>query len=80
MLYNNLPSIKATTFRYPTSDEARAELALDLDNTVRENAQANWKGDEQKEKRVQNALYPKLDKDPDATMAIFEIAKNQSGY
>ncbi|MFD2112114.1 type I restriction endonuclease subunit R [Thiorhodococcus fuscus] len=79
-LYNNLGSIPATQFRYPSSDEDKAALALRLDSAVRDNAPAGWKGDEVRERQVMNAVYPVLDRDKDATLALFEIIKNQPGY
>ena len=80
VLYNNLDSIPATTFRYPTADEDKAALALRLDWVVRQDAPAGWKGDETRERTVQNAIYPLLDKDRQATAALFDIIKNQPGY
>jgi len=80
VLYNNLDTIAATTFHYPTSDEDKASLAIRLDQTVRENAPAGWKGDQAREAQVLNALFPILDRDREATQAIFEIIKNQPGY
>jgi type I restriction enzyme R subunit len=80
VLYNNLPSIPASTFRYPTPEEALAAFALRLDRAVREQAPAGWKGDPVREKQVLNALYPLLDRDRKATQALFEIVKNQPGY
>lgn len=80
VLYNNLASIPAKTFRYPMADEDRALLALEIDWVVREEAPSGWKGDETREKQLLNALYPKLSRDPDATLSIFEIIKNQPGY
>ena len=80
VLYNNLDSIPATSFRYPSADEDRATLALRLDLVVRERAPAGWKGDETRERTVQNAIYPLLDRDREATQALFDIIKNQPGY
>ena len=80
VLYNNLDSIPATVFRYPTADEDKAALALRLDWVVRERAPAGWKGDDTRERTVQNAIYPLLDKDRQATEALFDIIKNQPGY
>ena len=80
VLYNNLDSIPATNFRYPTVDEDKAALALKLDWVVRERAPAGWKGDETRERTVQNAIYPLLDKDRQATEALFDVIKNQAGY
>ena len=80
VLYNNLDSIAATTFRYPVADDDKAALALRLDWVVRERAPAGWKGDDTRERTVQNAIYPLLDKDRQATEALFDIIKNQPGY
>lgn len=79
-IYNNLDSIPATTFKYPTDEEDRAALALQIDRLVRERAPAGWKGDETREKTVQNTIFPLLDRDRDATQALFDIIKNQPGY
>jgi type I restriction enzyme R subunit len=80
VLFNNLDTIPATTFRYPTDEEYRAALALKVDKVVRERAPAGWKGDAPREAQVINAIYPLLDRDREATKALFEIIKNQPGY
>ena len=80
VLYNNLDSIPATTFKYPASDDDRASLALRIDLAVREQAPAGWYGDQAREAQVLNALFPILDRDRDATKAVFDIVKNQPGY
>ncbi len=80
VLFNNLSTIPATTFQYPTEDEERAMLALELDHVVCSEAPANWQGDDAREIQVMNALYPKMSRDREATRAIFEIIKNQPGY
>jgi len=80
VLYNNLDTIPATTFQYPERDEDRALLAIRLDSVVRQNAPAEWKGDETRERQVVNAIFPVLDRDRVATQAIFEIVKHQRGY
>jgi len=78
VLYNNLDSIAASSFRYPIDLEERAELALRIDRVVREQAPADWR-DETRERQVLNALFPILDRDREATKAMFEIIKNQPG-
>jgi type I restriction enzyme R subunit len=80
VLFNNLPGIAATTFQCPTDDDQKAALALELDVAMRERAPAGWKGDETREKEVLNALFPIMSRDRAATLAIFEIIKNQGGY
>ena len=60
--------------------EDRAELALRIDQAMREHAPAGWKGDDTREKQVLNALFPILARDRAATLAVFEIIKNQPGY
>ncbi|MBK8038551.1 MAG: type I restriction endonuclease subunit R [Verrucomicrobiaceae bacterium] len=64
----------------PLEKEARADLALRIDQTMREKAPAGWKGDDTREKQVLNALFPIMSRDRKATQAIFEIIKNQPGY
>ena len=80
VLFNNLASIAATTFQCPTDLEEKATLALDIDRAMREKAHARWKGDDAREKQVLNALFPLLSRDREATLAMFEIIKNQPGY
>jgi len=80
VLYNNLETIPVTSFRYPTADEDKATLALKLDLAVRERAPAGWYGDQAREAQVLNALFPILERDREATQAVFEIIKNQPGY
>ncbi len=53
---------------------------MKIDVTVRERAPAGWKGDEIRERQVLNALFPMLDRDREATQALFDIIKNQPGY
>lgn len=88
VIYNNLPSILAagatgaSPSAEPTPDEVerRAKLALEIDRTIREHAPAGWKGDEPRERQLLNALFPLLDRNREATMALFEIVKKQPGY
>ncbi|MDO9068298.1 MAG: type I restriction endonuclease subunit R [Deltaproteobacteria bacterium] len=79
-IFNNLASIPSTTFVCPIDDDGKASLALELDQTMREQAPAGWKGDETREKQVLNALFPIMSRDRMATQAIFEIIKYQPGY
>ncbi len=80
VVFNNLASISASTFQCPANDDDKAALALRIDLAVRERAPAGWKGDRAREAQVLNALFPILDRDRDATLALFEIIKNQPGY
>jgi type I restriction enzyme R subunit len=79
-LFNNLPTIAATTFQCPTDEDEKAALALKLDQAMRERAPAGWKGDETREKQVLNAIFPIMSRDREATQAIFNIIKNQPSY
>ena len=63
-----------------TFGDARLAMAMKIDRAMREQAPAGWKGDETRESEVLNALYPLLNSDEEATLAIFEIIKNQPGY
>ena len=80
VLFNNLGSISATSFQAPTDNDEKAGLALKIDLVVRERAPAGWKGDQAREAQVLNALFPILGRDREATLALFEIIKNQPGY
>ena len=80
VLFNNLDSISATSFQCPADEDAKAMLALEIHQAMREKAPAGWQGDETREKQVLNALFPIMSRDREATSAIFEIIKNQPGY
>jgi type I restriction enzyme, R subunit len=87
VIYHNLPRI-LTVSSVPaavaesslTEDEERIKLALEIDRTMRERAPAGWKGDQVREALVLNALFPLLDRNREATMALFELIKHQPGY
>ena len=80
VLFNNLASIAATSFQCPTANDEKAALALEIDMAVRESAPAGWRGDQAREAQVLNALFPILERDREATKAVFEIVKHQQGY
>ena len=86
VIYNNLPRILATAAPNavaepdPTADDKRLKLALDIDRTMREQAPADWKGDQAREAQVLNALFPLLDRNREATLAVFDLVKHQPGY
>ena len=58
----------------------RLALTMKIDRAMREKAPADWKGDDTRERKVLNALFPLLNRDREATEAIFDIIKNQPGY
>lgn len=85
VIYNNLPEILAA--RDDAVAESPAEcaserlgLTLEIDRVMREQAPAGWKGDQAREAQVLNALAPLLGRKPEATLALFELVKNQPGY
>jgi type I restriction enzyme R subunit len=88
VIYNNLPQILAagragaSELAEPLADygDGLVKLALKIDCVMREQAPAGWKGDQAKEAQVLNALFPILHRDREATLALFEIIKNQPGY
>ena len=88
VIYNNLPRILAAASASvagvaeprPEYGDERLTLALEIDRVMRERAPAGWKGDQAREAQVLNALFPLLDRDREATLALFEIVKNQPGY
>ncbi|MDZ4099735.1 MAG: hypothetical protein U1E13_13705, partial [Methylophilaceae bacterium] len=73
-------SLGGDAFRCPTDDDERAALAIAIDQAISKNAQSGWKGDETRERQVKSLLYPMLNFDPKATLALFDIIKNQTGY
>ena len=79
VVYRNLPQIlkRGSIVR---DEDQRIELALEIDHAMREQALAGWRGDQAKEAQVQNALFPLLERNPSATLALFELVKNQPGY
>jgi len=80
VIFNNLPTLPTTTFVCPDDEEQKAALALQIDEAIREQAPAGWKGDDTRERQVKNALFPLLHRDRDTTLALFEIIKSQPGY
>ena len=88
VIYNNLPRIleagwaEAAGVAEPSADygDRLVKLALEIDRVMRERAPAGWKGDQAREAQVLNALFPLLDRDPKATLALLELIKNQPGY
>ncbi|MGE0864016.1 MAG: restriction endonuclease subunit R, partial [Vicinamibacterales bacterium] len=91
VIYNNLPAIlaaganEAFMAAEPRQDfgelqDDRVVLALDIDRTMRERAPAGWKGDQAREAQVLNALFPLMNRNRAATLALFTLVKNQPGY
>lgn len=87
VLYRNLPDIVSDAL--PQENVAQegsanygdplALLALRIDRVMRDEAPAGWRGDEAKERIVQNLLYPLTDRNREATIKLFELLKNQPG-
>jgi type I restriction enzyme R subunit len=87
VLFRNLADILAggsTILREesPIEIEQRATLALKIDQTIRKEAPAGWKEDIEgpRGRQVLNALFIVMNRDRQATQAIFEIISHQSGY
>ena len=85
VIYNNLPRILMTAYAGVAETpaeygEERTKLALEIDKVMRERAPAGWKGDQTREAQVLNALFPLLDRNRAATLALFELVKSQPGY
>ena len=88
VIYNNLPQILAAVPARadrvgeppPEYGDERLQLALEIDRIMREQAPADWKGDQTREAQVLNALFPLLERNREATLALFELVKNQPGY
>ena len=88
VIYNNLPQIlEAGRAQADGFAESRAEygderlrLTLKIDQVMREQAPAGWRGDQAKEAQVLNALFPLLERNRNATRALFELVKDQPSY
>ena len=80
IIYNNLSSLNKINFNVPENDGDKAKLAKKIDLIIKENAPSGWRGDQARESQILNAIFPILDKDREATQALFEIIKNQAGY
>lgn len=88
VIYNNLPRILAAgraagdKVAEPGANygSSLVRLALEIDRVMREWAPAGWKGDQAREAQVLNVLFPLLDRDREATLALFELIKHQPGY
>jgi type I restriction enzyme R subunit len=86
-LYNNLadvvePEVDGNVIAETkaTYGNGRLILALKLDALIKAEAPAGWKGDEVKERVVQNLIHKALGKSREVTLAVFELVKNQQGY
>jgi type I restriction enzyme R subunit len=87
VIYNNLPRILAAATpasMWPRIAGIRMATTPPLGAgdrpAMREQAPAGWKGDQAREAQVLNALFPLLNRDREATLALFELVKNQPGY
>ena len=87
VLYNNLINIMQADVEElqvaeprPEYGDERAQMALRLDIAIKAQAPAGWRGDQVKESVVLNTIHRTLGKDREATMAVFDIVKNQAGY
>jgi type I restriction enzyme R subunit len=87
VLYRNLPGILAAAIPddaianpQPAYSDEALQLALELDRAIREYAPAGWRGDPAREVTVLNAIFPVLKRNREATLALFDIVKNQPGY
>jgi len=89
VIYRNLPLILAQSAaasaemaadNTPDEQQGLLDMALKIDRAMHEQAPAGWRGDEAREKQVLNALYPIMNRDREATRAVFELIKQQAGY
>ena len=89
VIYRNLPDIISddalpgnSVVKEPEADygDPLALLALKIDRVMRDEAPAGWRGDEAKERIVQNFLHPLTRRNREATLKLFDLLKNQPGY
>jgi type I restriction enzyme, R subunit len=60
--------------------DERLQMALRLDSAIKAQAPAGWRGDQVKESVVLNTIHRTLGRGRNATLAVFDIVKNQAGY
>jgi type I restriction enzyme R subunit len=85
VIFNNLPDIlnigsSILQEEGPVQREEREKLTIRIDQSMRNDAPARWKGDQPKESIVKNLLFDLLGKNREAMQAMFEIVKQQPGY
>lgn len=89
VIYHNLPDIISADAlpedcvvqeSQADYDDPLAFLALRVDRLMRDEAPAGWRGDEAKERIVQNFLHPLTGRNREATFKLFDLLKNQPGY
>ncbi|UFA51988.1 type I restriction endonuclease subunit R [Deinococcus radiophilus] len=81
VIFNNLGGLKTSgVFSVPENADERAQLALDIDQALKEQAPAAWRGDEMRQRQVKNILHPLMSRDRDATEALFELIFNLGRY
>ena len=88
VIYRNLPDIISSDWlpsdaaSEPVAEygDQRALLARKIDHLMRDEAPAGWRGDPVKERIVQNFLHPLTGKNPEATLQLFDLLKNQPDY
>lgn len=89
VIYRNLPDIVAddaltddSVVKEPEAPhgDRRAFLALKIDRVMRDEAPADWRGDQAKERSVQSLLHPLTGKNRKATLKLFDLLKNQPDY
>ncbi len=90
IIFRNLPQIlaagadKANLAAEPQGQyntaEKLAQLALEIDQAMRTEAPADWKGNHARESEVQNALYRLLNGNRAATQQLFDLVQHQPGY
>ncbi|VVE10285.1 Type-1 restriction enzyme R protein [Pandoraea communis] len=90
VIYRNLPDIISGdvlpnadgVIKEPQADygDPLALMALKIDRLMCDEAPAGWRGDEAKERIVQNFLHPLTGKNREATLKLFDLLRNQPGY
>lgn len=90
VIYRNLPDIMSSDVLPDACGvvkELQAEygdplalLALQIDRLMRDEAPAGWRGDEAKERIVQNFLHPLTGRNREATLKLFDLLRNQPVY
>jgi type I restriction enzyme, R subunit len=79
-VYNNLKGLVQSPVDSDVNGDSKLTLALAIDEVVKRERHADWRGDTAKENHIKRALYPLLNSDLTEVERIFGIIKQQPEY
>ena len=76
ILYRNLPDI----IDIDDDEGYRLQLALDIDQIMRTQAPAGWRGDTARESQFANPLHLLMGEDAEVTVRLLDLIRGMDGY